>query len=292
MSRLVLGPEFITSEFINFVVDDSGNRTVIGADVPEHLRDSVTDVLVGYNRMESLDVLRCLPNTRSVEIRTPWIRDLSALRELENLENLAINRPRCRMDFLGELTNLRDLYLDDWRPGASSIFKLEKLQRLGIQKFQLRDLREMSGFTQLRELWLNAGRLASLDGIPPSLHRLRITCNRFLTSLGPLTACQELSDLRMESVRGVRSLEGLQAAPLTLLSLSRVGALDTLEPLRGKATLDYVVLVCGTLEIGSQIDALYSLPNLRKLIISRKADLDEARLRASSANVDLRLSRP
>jgi hypothetical protein len=258
--------------------------------------EQIDEVVVGYvpaGQEVPLHFLRFLPCVSSVWIVTDQVQDLSELRFLPRLRDLAIDRPKCRMDVLGELVSLEVLYLDDWRPGAESIFRLPGLVKLGVQRFGRPDLKAMSGWTKLRELWLNAGPLMDLSGLPASIEKLRLTSLRKLGSLSALGLCPRLSDLRMESCRSLKSLAGLEHCErLGVLSISRSGPLDDLRPLRGLAGLRYVVLADGTvLGTTEDVAALYSLRNLHNLIIPRLSGVDPARIRQSSPDCDVRLTK-
>lgn len=287
--KLVIGPEYITSAPVDKLVDEeSGEEQLVSLETRSDWGKWVNEVIVGYNARQELDFLREMPNVERVEIRTPTIVDLNGLTTLQRLRVLAIYRPTCRMETLGNLSSLEDLYLDGWRPGAESVFGLLNLRKLGIQRFPFPDLDGMSAFRRLEELWLNAGRLESLWGIPHSIRSLRITSNRKLSSLLPLQGCGNLVDLRLESVRQVSSLVGVEPCPLVILVLIGIGLLADLQPLTGKTTMEFLTLSEGTLDASSDIEALYSLVQLRNLFIPRKASLDIQRLRRAAPSINVR----
>jgi hypothetical protein len=251
----------------------------------------VTELVVGYTDLPNLDFLVWLPNITHVRILTPSVKNISGLRYLEKLESLAINRPTCRMDVLGELESLKILYLDDWRPGASSIFRLRGLVKVGLQKIACPNLLAMSGWSLLEELWLNAGRLEDLTGIPRNIRRLRLTSLRKLSSLQPLLVCSQLEDLRLESCRGVNTLHGLEPCyRLKTLSIVRGDVLQCLEPLRDLRDLEYLVIADGTCVEGNRVDVLYALPGLKTLIISKRSGVEIDKLLRTAPHCDVRLT--
>ena len=284
------GPEILTRGPAHELEDTStGRRWAVSANELTEWSDRVDHIIVGETECASLDFLLQFRSVSDVWIQTPHIRDLTGLLTLTSLRKLAIDRPKCRMDLLGDLQTLEDLYIDAWRPGAESLFRLKGLRRLGIQRYPYEDLGPMKELTALRDLWLNAGKLCSLDGVPPTLEKLRISSNKRLDSLVPLRGCLRLEDLWMQSVRQLQSLEGLEPCPLRILSLVKIGALRTLEPLRGKPELEFIAIMESDVN-HLDVNALYSLPSVKTLRISRRSGLDANRVRTSSPAVEVSLS--
>lgn len=257
--------------------------------------NQVRELTVGYvaeERNLDLSFLRCTPNVEVVWIATDQVHDISGLALLRHIRELSIDRPTCRMDVLGELCSLESLYLDDWRPGAPSLFRLRHLRKVGIQKFGCENLERLSGWNELRELWLNAGPLRDLAGIPEHLRMLRLSGLRKLASLLPVRTCGELEELWLDGCRALHSLSGIEGCrALRRLLLPRCGRLDTLEPLRCLPEIEYVTLAEGTVGEGTTIEALYGLRNLKTLIIPRKSGLNADRLLQAAPGCDVRLTR-
>jgi hypothetical protein len=290
MIRFVMGPEFLTSPPEDFIEDMvTGERLQPGNREWESWSSRVEEVVVGYGPHPDLDFLRHFPSARKVTIRTPSVKDLGGLRYLKHLRELAINRPTARFDVLGELTSLEDLYLDGWRPGAESIFDLYQLRKLGIQKFGLPDLSRMEKFTRLESLWLNAGKLVSLTGIPNSVRELEVYTNRNLDSLVPLRGCPRLRGVNFESVRLLHSLEGLEASPLEQLRLFKTGMLEAFEALAGKDSLTWIFLGSDCVSKSTDFEAFYTLRNLASVSLPSDAPLDVDRLKRAAPAVEVRL---
>jgi Leucine-rich repeat (LRR) protein len=244
-------------------------------EIADHL-DAIDEVIVGFVEQPNIDFLRFLPNVTNIWILSPYVKDIGGLRYLTNIKNVAIDRPTCRMDVLGELSSLEYLYIDDWRPGANSIFRLKNLVKVGIQKFASTNLQEMSNWRRLSELWINAGRLEDLHGIPNTIERLRLTNLRKLDSLLPLNTCPKLEDLRLSGCRKVRSLNGVERCfQLRVLSVAKGGTIESLEPLRNLKNLEYVLIGEGTPVNKVGIDVLYDLPKLKRLIIPKQSGLEK-----------------
>jgi hypothetical protein len=265
-------------------------RSELGALAPYRMR--VAEVLVGYCEWTDMEFIRWLPNVKDVWIKSPSVCNISGLASLRKIEKLALDRPTCRMDVLGQLASLRELYLDDWRPGAESIFALAGLVKIGVQKYKYRNLQGMECWQKLHELWLNSGNVENLSGIPRTVENLRLTNLRKLTDLTALTATPFLKDLRLEGCKQVNSLAGLEGCRrLRLLAIARGGAIASLEPLRNLDSLEYIAIADGTFVENGQVDALYSLPNLSTLIISKKSGVDLAHVIANAPNCKVQLAR-
>lgn len=249
--------------------------------------DQINEVVVGFVNQPNLDFLKFFPNVTRIWIITSTVKNLDGLRYLNNLRSLAIDRPTCRMDILGELKSLETLYLDDWRPGAKSIFHLKGLVKVGVQKYGYPDLQGMSGWTRLNELWINAGKLEELRSIPSAIKKLRLTNLRKLQSLLPLSACPWLEELIVDGCRKINSLAGIeQCFQLRILSIGRSGTIESLEPLRNLKNLEHIFLADGT-DIQEGNDVLYTLPNLRKLIITKQSGLEKDKVLKIAPNCEV-----
>jgi len=256
--------------------------------------NQIRELTVGYvveGRTLDLDLLRYTPNIDVVWIATDQVHDISGLASLLHVRELSIDRPTCRMDVLGELCSLESLYLDDWRPGAASLFRLQHLRKVGIQKFDCENLEGLSGWKALHDLWLNSGPLKDLAGVPERLEMLRLSGLRKLASLLPLRACGGLKELWLDGCRALHSLSGIEGCRALLrLLLPRCGRLDTLEPLRSLPQIEYLTLAEGTIGEGTTIEALYELRNLKTLIIPRKSGLNADRLLRAAPGCDVHLT--
>ena len=254
----------------------------------EH-RHGITKVVVGFIELASLNFLAYLPNVTDVWLMSQHIGDISGLAHLKQLRSLVIDRPSYRLDILRQLRTLESLYIDCWHPSAEGIFEISGLKKLSIQKYGLVDLQRMGSLSQLSELWLNAGKLETLDGIPPSLKVLRLTSLRKFRSIEAIGQCRDLLSFTLDTCTQVTSLHGLDnCRKLNLLSIIKVGRIDSLEPLRDLSALSYLVLV--TSFATSQIDVLYTLHSLHDLIITDQVLIDSDKLHASAPGCRLTLA--
>jgi hypothetical protein len=282
--RLLEGEDIVQQHTLNEIF-----QTELGRLAP--YSQQVERVIVGFVELQDVDFFQFLPNVEDVWILSPAVRDISGLQHLERIRSLGIDRPTCRFDVLGELESLEEIYLDDWRPGADSLFRLRNLVKAGFQKYGLPNLGGLASWSHLRELWINAGNLEDLSGIPASITKLRLTNLRKLGSLQSISACSKLEELRLQGCRKVLSLDGLQSChQLRTLSIAKGGQIETLDAVRNLGNLEYVFLADGTNLQETDIDALYTLPNLKELIIDRKSEIDVDQVHKKAPTCDVLLA--
>jgi hypothetical protein len=252
----------------------------------------IVEVVVAFGHQADVNFLRLLPEVTDLWCMTSSVKDLVGLRFCKSIRRLSLERVTARLEVLGELNSLEELFVDNWKPGAESIFRLAKLRKVGIQKYGLTDLQNLSGWTVLEELWLHAGRLRSLKGIPGSVKTLRLTNLKELDSLKPLLDCPNLESLSLDVCRKVHSLEGIENCKrLKVLSIGKGGSVASLEPLRSLGELNHIFLADDTEVSPEGIEALYHLPALGKLIISKRTGLDKDRLLKNCSGCSVVLAR-
>jgi len=300
--KLIIGSRYLESELQDVIqlVDDgepiqsfplsSIFSNNLGNIVPHS--SQIEELEIGFVDLESLDFLGFFPNVVKVWIMSPKIKNVEGLRHLTALKSLKIDRPTCRLDVLGELTGLEEIYLDDWRPGIQSLFNLKNLVKVGLQKFGYPSLEVMSHWSQLRELWLNAGILENLDGIPVSVRELKLTDLRKLRSISALERCLQLEKFVLEGSKKVESLNGIGACvQLRFLSISKVGLVDTLRPLEDLKRIEHMFLADGIRVQDPDVSALYSLPSLRKLIVSKEFGVQKDKVSETAPECEVILVR-
>jgi Leucine-rich repeat (LRR) protein len=257
-----------------------------GGRLGPHL-DLVTEIVIGFSGVTNLDFLAYFPEAGDVWIIDSTVKDISGLQNLKKLKALAIDRPTCRMDVLGKLHSLERIFLDDWRPGADSIFQVRTITYARIRRMKEANLSRMSAWTSLKELWLHAGALTDLAGLPTTLEVLELSSIRGLTSLSSVGVATQLQKLIIGGCKNIHDLEGLQSCPqLRTLVIARSGYITSLSPLKNLQDLDYVYLGDDTV-VRDDIDVLYSLHSLKKLIISGKSGLDVERFHQALPDCDL-----
>ena len=249
--------------------------------------DLVTEIVIGFSGVTDLDFLAYFPEVVKVRVMDSTVKNIDGLQHLKKLKSLAIDRPMCRMHVLGKLQALERIFLDDWRPGADTIFQVQTISNARIRRMKEMNLSRMSGWTLLREMWLHAGTLTDLTGLPSSIEVFELTGIRGLTSLSPLRSAAKLHKLIIEGCKNLHSLEGLQACTqLQVLGIAKAQYIESLKPLIYLEKLEYGFIADNTI-VQNDVDILYGLPSLRKLIISGKSGLDADRFRQALPDCDL-----
>ncbi len=304
MATLLVGSKYLSDGESNSIEIRQDDRVLFHSDRLDDLYDNnsytvrqfaarVETVEVGFGNVRNLAFLEHFPRTTDVWILTSLVRDITGLLRLPQLKRLAIERPSCRMDILGELLSLTELYLDEWRPGAASIFNLTQLQTVRIRGYPYRDLEPMQKWTRLNHLWLAYGGLESLTGIPVTVRALELAVLRKLRNISDVAHCRGMERLIVEKCRALSSLAGIEGcADLDVLSVFDGGTLLTdLEPLRHLSSLTYLVLTGFAGVTQADEGVLDNLQRLERLIISKKLGIPLARLQRSLPHTDIRYVR-
>lgn len=304
MTTLLVGTKYLgegESHWIEVREDDNVQMRLEGL---HHLYDPTSQLLqscaegidavqVGFCGIGDLDFLQYLPNVTCFHVTTSSVKDISGLRYLSRLEQFAIDRPDCRMDVLGELTNLTTIYLDDWRPGAANVFKLTKLHTVRFRRYPYADLRPMHRWTKLNSLWLAYGALESLEGIPATVTKVELTMLRKFHDIRSISNCHALELLQIQGCKGLTTLDGLEYCR-TLRGISiadNKSTIENLQPIRHLSRLTYLFLTgfAGVSEPDESV--LDELHQLETLIISKKLGIPLARLKRALPNTDIRMVR-
>lgn len=253
--------------------------------------EAIIDVEIGFNDVLSdIDFLQHLPNVRRVWVLTSDIKDITGLRYLNHLTNLAVDRPTCRMDVLGELSQLEELSLDDWRPGAATMFRLSRLETLLLRRFPYKDVQNLRHMNRLRTLWLTHGALETLTGLPSRVRELELAGLRKLRSIEQLSQVPSLERLIIQSCRSLTSIAGVEtSASLKTLSVFDCNTvLESLRPIRNLPTLTYLVLT-GFRGISQPDSSVFDqMHQLEMLIISRKLGVPLERLTRALPTTEIR----
>lgn len=304
MATLRVGPKYLSEgasnnievyegDTVQFQVEGLGHLYDPGSRLLKRFAIDIDTVEVGFCDIADLNFLEYLPGTTSVWVLTSVVKDISGLRHASQLQQLVIDRPTCRMDVLGVLASLSSLHLDDWRPGAASLFNLTQLETVGIRRYPYSDLRPIQTWTKLNHLWLAYGGLESLDGIPDRVTILELAELRRLRDIDPIRNCQSLERLIVQGCSSLSSLAGLEAChALRVLSVYNIKSLITnLEPVRDLPNLTYLFLteLAGLLEYDETI--LDNMSQLETLIISKKLGIPIERLLRVLPNTDIRMAR-
>ncbi len=304
MSTLLIGPKYFSEgasnkikvyegDKVKFQVDGLENLYSPGSKLLQRFATDIDTVEVGFCDISDLNFLQHLPNIKRIWILTSYVRDINGLRYALRLRSLAIERPTCRMDVLGEVTNLEEIHLDTWRPGAASVFGLAKLRTVGFGRYPYKDLDPMRRWTQLNELGLAYGDLENLNGIPHGVTILELAQLRKLHHINHIRNAHGIERLIIQGCNNLTSLAGIEAcsALKTLSIFNSRGPVENLQPIRGLSSLTYLALTdfVGILKPDETI--LDDMQQLEMLIISKKLGIPAERLRRMLPTTEIRVVR-
>jgi hypothetical protein len=289
--KLCVGPEFLTREEVPLMVLHAGGREIplTAEEELDAYAAEITEVIVGYIIIDTLDVLRRTPNVVDLWVKMP-VKDFGALAGLPRLKSLRLDRNTANLSFLENLPGLERLHLDRWTKGADRLASLTNLRSLGVRQFPHPDLGLLSQMERLSQLWMAGPRIESLQGLPPSVRLLEVSEARRLRSIAAVARCHQMTDCRVMTARALETLHGLEGLPVKTLVFQKLGRLASLEPLRNLTALDFLTLTTD-LAPGIDFSPIYSLPALRKLFLLDTCGVDEARLK-QMRNLDYKLCWP
>lgn len=200
-------------------------------------KSNAVELTLGRTRVPDVDFAVDLPGLRGLIVDGP-VRDDRAAFAAEGLELLAL-RTRCKLPAdLRRLHGLRSLALA-WRPGLETMSGLSALETLQLQGFQGDDLSFLGSKPALDFMRLKCvNQQFRLDGIEgaPQLRELWIQDGR-LESLHPLGGMTQLRELTVvadfNGIEGTVSLEPLLShRDLVWLALSGWERVESLKPIR------------------------------------------------------------
>jgi internalin A len=248
--------------------------------------------LFTQNQDEDLSILEAFPALRSFEVTSLRLKSLAGLEHAAaSLESLTISDTlkTVRLEPLGQLENLRHLYIDGHRNGIEAIGNLARLERLTLRAVTLpdlsllcplknlwwfdlklggtRDLGLLPDVGQLRylEIWRVRG-VSDLEAVAslPLLENLHLQSMGGVTGLPTFASSSSLRRVSLESMKGIANLACIAAAPaLEDLFLVEMGHLepDAVAPFVGHPTLKAAVLGLGSRSKNEAAAALLPLPH-------------------------------
>lgn len=274
-------------------------QLVIHDALPEYLAHlpRLRDVIFDWSTFDVPEgvsiTLRMLDHPEEME---PYRRPTAgpeAVRGLKGVERLRINKFRYRdkADPIAELGEMRWLSLHGWR-NLRVLGRLTKLERLELYEIEMTSLRAFRGLDRVHRLAL-MGRIGSLDGIQ-SMSALEDVWlrGRVGDDLAPLAELPRLHALELiypdavSDFRPVGRLRGLRRFELLLGDNTDTGRLASIDFLRGLDQLEEVALLNVDIEDG-RLDALFDLPQLRKLHLTGRAGPNIDALRHRRPDVEI-----
>lgn len=186
--------------------------------------------------LESLDGLSAVRDTLEAFHfdKTRKTFPLGFLATLPRLRDLALVSHKKEVDVLGRLTGLTDLALRGISlPDLSLLLPLSRLRALSMAFAGAQDLSLLPRFTRLAALYLlRIAKLSDLSVVAElaALNSLTLDWMPNVTALPNLSPLRQLETVEMESMKGLKSLEPVAAAPglrrLQVVNMPQLKAAD------------------------------------------------------------------
>lgn len=241
-----------------------------------------------------LNVLSNMTGLCDLRFHALAVHSIEPIRFLKGLERLrieGISAERSASIFSG-LTNLRWLALEYWK-GLPSLSELVNLERAELMEASFANLIAFQGWKKLRSLALSGRGVKSLEGIGAldSLEEL------FLGGLGiqdlsPLAAAVNLQRLRLVGLNHVKDfgainrLENLRSLVIELGSITSTGHLEDIDFITGLEHLEELE-IAGALVDDGRLDAIFSLPQIRRVNLMGKFGDQVERLRRQKPGCEI-----
>lgn len=252
---------------------------------------AIEEVVIGYSDLRNTYFVESFPNVTSVRILPLPNIDLQGLQAVPKVKHLSVDARAVNWNVIGGLHLLEQLYIGEWSNQASVLANCAKLRDLKVRKYPYKDLALISSLSSLESLWLAYGGLTNPKDLPSHVRSLELNQLRNFESLKPLSESTDIERLILLSCPKLTKLDGIEHLyKLATLSVASKTYIDTLEPLRDLQRLEYLALAGGVRLNHADITAIYSLSNLRTLIISKTSGIDVNRLKTIAPRCEVNLT--
>lgn len=230
----------------------------------------------------SLDFLSEFPDLEELFVVQPDVRDASVVSNLRNLRVLGLHCRLRKLPDLGQLPELRRLWLS-WCDGLEEAFarggalENSKLEELKLDRWPYSDLKKLRCVTTLKSLWLTAQRLESLEGIEElvRLEELRLSFCPKLRDLGRLDRCASLETLELYSCNRIGDISSIgRLGALRQLRIECCGPISSLEPLTRCISLEGLNFDGTTRVLDGKTSTLRQLPRLKYAVFRPRRNYD------------------
>ncbi|WP_089250715.1 leucine-rich repeat domain-containing protein [Asanoa hainanensis] len=256
---LLLGPEGWTEQAAaRYAADGCDGVVLTGRPTDRPLRD--------------LDFVRSLQGLRSFAVGATPVKDVSALFDKPELEDVGfgLNVPHLRG--IGRLTRLR-AFAGPFRPGIEELAGVRGLETLSIEEWPRNTHLDVIGrHPTVTRLWLHLRRGADLAGSLtmafPALTSLSLYFGRLAEPDG-LRGLHGLRELRFAGTK-VADLGFVAGLPeLRSLELDGSGDVASVRPLADHPRLEELFVIGDTTIVDGDLDPLLRLPAVRVLAVER-----------------------
>ncbi|MFE4094611.1 leucine-rich repeat domain-containing protein [Priestia sp. YIM B13484] len=200
------------------------------------------DITNDYYKKEDIDFLFQCNHIEYLSIHGEYLKDISGIYSLKNLEGLGITSINLDID-LAHLNTLESLTLS-WNKKFKNINQLSNLKGLYIWSYnpKNKNLEEFKELKNLESLLLAQCRIESLQGIQHlnKLSSLEIAYLRTLKSLKGIEGLySSLKFLKIEACKNIQDFSTIQTlSKLEILSLPRCGEVPSINFIRRLENLE------------------------------------------------------
>ncbi|NIH78771.1 hypothetical protein [Amycolatopsis viridis] len=216
--------------------------------------------------------LRQFRHVRELALDLPHATAFDVLAEFTGLRDLRLGRTdstKPSLAFLGELTNLVTLSLDEHGRDFEAIAGASSLRHLALRSPRVKTLEPLRGHPALETFAMDFGGIRDLTPLAgiPTLRGLALFQIRGLADLGALADCVNLEAVSLGALKHVPGLQALAGHPaLRFLILELLRGLDTLAPLATCERLEQLALF-DSRPADRRLDVLVPAPSLRHALI-------------------------
>lgn len=256
------------------------NRGIIKGDWNNNYKDiiddkNVTDLWLNISKGWTGIDYSFLSSLKSIE-RLTIIADkgenLNSIEGMTELEDLNITiKTKSKIDFT-KLKKLSKCFLYFW-PGASSIFEVDTLKELYLDKIKQEHLNDMRHLSKLESLTLGNSNVEDLSILQPlkSLLKLELLNCRKIINHNIISKFINLTWLNIDGYKDINSIEFLmELTKLKVLLLSDVGNINSIKPLSMLKELKAFAFPGKTIIVDGDLTVLTSLSKLSMLMFASR----------------------
>jgi hypothetical protein len=202
----------------------------------------------------NIDFLTKCPQIEELSIGSPYITELTALYELENVKHLSLDELNIPLNLkeLNSFQKLESLFFE-WNKNIQGYDSVPKLKELGIWKYKpkSKNLDELTSLTKLEELTITQGSINSLKGcgLFPNLRKLELNYLRNLEYIDEIEKnASTLKSIAFDTCSKIKNHDYVSCLKeLESLIFSKCGNIENLQFLKLLPKLKHFSFVDSTI---------------------------------------------